>query len=151
LVIKGLYSQQVEYVLHHIKSNIDLSRDSVAFLKPLGGRWFDYLRQSLQKHALNFVEIIREGEWPTGPENIGLSTMHSAKGLEFDHVFVLGLNEEVTPHGEETGDTAFENLRRLLAVAITRAKGTVTLGYKPGEASSLISLLDSSTYREVSL
>lgn len=151
LVIKGLYSQQVDHVLNHITSNIDLSRDSVAFLKPLGSGWFKYLREALQKRGLKFVELTREGEWPTGPENIALSTMHSAKGLEFDHVVVLGLNDEVTPHGDETGDTAFENLRRLLAMAITRARETVILGYKPGEGSSLVALLDSSTYTEESL
>ena len=151
LVIKGRYSEQVDYVLDHIESNIDLASESVAFLKPLGGRWFDHLRKELRKHSLGFVQITREDEWPKGPENIALSTMHSAKGLEFDHVFVLGLNEEVTPHGSEAGDTVFDNLRRLLAVAITRAKESVIVGYKPGEASSLISLLDSNTYHELSL
>lgn len=151
LVIKGRYSEQVDYVLNHIESNIDLSKESVAFLHPLGYKWFDCLRQELRRHSIGFVEITREDEWPIGPENVALSTMHSAKGLEFDHVFILGLNDEVTPHEEETGDTTFENLRRLLAMAITRAKESVILGYKPEEASALISLLDPTTFCEVAL
>lgn len=151
LVLKGLYSQQVEFVLNHIASEIDLSRESVAFLKPLGGGWFDYLRGALRKRSLRFVEITREQEWPRGPENVALSTMYSAKGLEFDHVIVIGLNEEVTPHGADERDTTLENLRRLLAMAITRARESVIVGYKPEEASTLVSFFDAATYRGVSL
>lgn len=151
LVIKGKYSEQVNHVLNHIVSNIDLSQESVAFLKPRGGVWFNYLESALTRRGLGFVVITRRDEWPIGSENIGLSTMHSAKGLEFDHVFVLGLNDEVTPHGDEEGDTTFENLRRMLAMSITRARKTVILGYKPGMASGLISLLDPSSYRQEAL
>lgn len=151
LVLKGSYSQQVAYVLNHMGTAFDLSRQSVAFLKPLGGRWFDHLRGALRRRSLGFVEITREQEWPRGPENIALSTMYSAKGLEFDHVIVLGLNEEVTPHGSSQGDTTLENLRRLLAVAITRARESVVVGYKPEDASALLSFLDPATYREVCL
>lgn len=151
LVIKGKYSEQVNYVLDHIISNVDLSQESVAFLKPRGGVWFNYLKSALTRRGLDFVVITRRDEWPIGSENIGLSTMHSAKGLEFDHVFILGLNDEVTPYGDEEGDTTFENLRRMLAMSITRARETVILGYKPGKASGLISLLDPNTYREEAL
>ncbi len=151
LVIKGRYGKQVEYVLKYITSYIDLSKESVAFLKPRGGQWFDYIRNELQKKGLDYVEITRQAEWPKGDQNIALSTMHSAKGLEFDHVFILGLNDKTTPHGSEEGDATFENLRRVLAVAITRSRESVTIGYKPKEASSLISLLDPDTYREESL
>lgn len=151
LVIDGLYSEQVDYVINHIISNIDLSQESVAFLKPRGGAWFNYLRSALVRRGLDYVEMTRRAEWPVGNVNIGLSTMHSAKGLEFDHVFILGLNDEVTPYGEEEGDTTFENLRRMLSMSITRARESVILGYKPGIASGLISLLDSSTYRRETL
>lgn len=150
VVAKGLYSQQVDYALHRIESEIDLTKDSVAFLQPLGGHWFDYLRRALCGR-FGFAEITREGEWPTGPENVALSTMSSAKGLEFDHVFLLGLNEEVTPHGSSQEDTAFENLRRLMAMAVTRARRTVTVGFKPDEPSALVSLFDPETYTELAL
>jgi superfamily I DNA/RNA helicase len=151
ILIKGLYSQQVDYVLDHIEKNIDLSTESVAFLKPRGRHWFDTLKAALGNHGLKYVEITREAEWPTGPENIALSTMNSAKGLEFDHVFILGLNDEITPHGEGPEDTSLENWRRVLAMAITRARTSVIVGYKPGEASILVSYLDPKTYREVCL
>lgn len=150
-VIKGRYAKQVSYVLDYIRSYVDLRNESVAFLKPAGGAWFDYIVSQLREHSLEFVRISRRGDWPTGPENIAISTMHSAKGLEFDHVFILGLNEETTPHGSEKGDSDLENLRRLLAMSITRARKSVIVGYKPGEASTLITYLDSDTYREESL
>ncbi len=151
LVLVGKYSEQVAFAFKVIKESIDLSVESVAFLHPLGGKWFNYLRSLLRAEGLDWVELTREGEWPTGPENIALSTMHSAKGLEFDHVFILGLNDEVTPHGEEHGDSTFENLQRVLAMAVTRARKSVIIGYKSGEASKLIGLLQPDTYREIIL
>jgi superfamily I DNA/RNA helicase len=77
---------------------------------------------------------------------VALSTIHSAKGLEFDHVLLPGLNHEVTPHGEEDGDGTLESLRRLIAMGIGRARKTVSVGYKPGEQSTLIDLMNRRTY-----
>lgn len=148
-IIKGKYSQQASYVINHIRSYIDLSKESVAFLHPVG--WFNALKKELSRAGLEFVTITRKSEWPRGPQNIALSTLHSAKGLEFDHVFILGLNEEITPHGSEPGDDQYENLRRTLAVGITRARESVILGYKLGEASSLFNFFLSDAYREISL
>jgi superfamily I DNA/RNA helicase len=128
-----------------------LATESVAFLKPRGGRWFEYLGQQLGLNAYQFVTLTREEEWPKTGGNIGLSTMYSAKGLEFDHVLVLGLNEEVTPVGVEEDDTSRSQMRRLLAMAITRARQSVIIGCKPDEASSLLKYLDPKTYREVVL
>jgi superfamily I DNA/RNA helicase len=144
IVLKGLYSDQVRYALRVITTSVDLEKESVAFLHPKG--WFQYLRRELRRRRLPFVEITGSADWPEGDENIALSTMHSAKGLEFDHVFVLGLNQEVTQHGDEEGDADLENLRRLFAMAVSRSRQSFTLGYKPDDASSLIDLLDPATY-----
>ncbi len=81
-----------------------------------------------------------------GPETFALSTIHSAKGLEFDHVLLPGLSRKVTPHGPEDGDADLGRLRRMLAMAIGRARKSVMIGYKPGEESTLIGLLDRSAY-----
>jgi superfamily I DNA/RNA helicase len=148
LVLKGLYRGQADYAMRYLR-NIDLSNESVAFLHPLGGGWFATLRSYLNTHNFAFVELTRQSDWPDGPENIALSTMHSAKGLEFDHVILLGLNSEVTPHGSDPNDSARDNHRRLLAMAITRARRTVVVGYKPSEASQLTAHFEAGTYEEV--
>jgi superfamily I DNA/RNA helicase len=150
-VIKGLYSSQVAYAIEYIRTNVDLANESVGFLKPLGGGWFATLRAALEGNGLEYVDLTRRDEWPKGRENIAICTMNSAKGLEFDHVIMLGLSSEVTPHDSNPDDNAHLNLRRLLAMAATRARESIVLGYKPGEESALIQLLDPDTYDEVDL
>lgn len=146
LLLRGRFSGQLAYTLDHIKRNVDLTSESVAFLHAKGGGWFDTIRDHLSREGLDYVEITRTTDWPEGDENIALCTMHSAKGLEFDHVFILGLNAQVTPHGSEEGDADLDNLRRLLAMAIGRARTSVIIGYKAQDASSLIRVLDPDTY-----
>ncbi len=150
-VLKGTYSQQCSHAISVILSSIDLRSESVAFVHPRAGGWFSYLKTQLTRNKLKFVELSRQSDWPEDRTNIALLSMHSSKGLEFDHVFILGLNEEITPHGNEEGDNAFENFRRLLAMSLTRARSTVTLGYKPGEASMLFTILSDDTYEEILL
>jgi superfamily I DNA/RNA helicase len=148
-VVVGKYADQLDWAITYIRDNLDLNTESVAFLKPLGGSWFNTLRGRLNRERLDFVELTRQGDWPDGNENIAICTMHSAKGLEFDHVIVLGLNDEVTPHGLEPGDVQMDTLRRLLAMALGRARTSVVVGYKPLEASSLVGYFQNGTFDEV--
>lgn len=59
-----------------------------------------------------------------GQQKVNLMTIHAAKGLEFDTVFVAGLEEGLVPHARalEEGESNLEEERRLFYVAITRAK-----------------------------
>jgi len=147
--LEGDFSGQTDYALQYIARRVDLAQESVAFLHPKGGGWFSYLKRQLDNKGFEYVDITRRQEWPTGPTNIALATMHSAKGLEFDHVFLLGLNAEVMIHGDEAGDTTLETLRRVLAMAITRARVSVTVGTKPGDESDLLAFLEAQTYHRV--
>ena len=149
LVVAGKYSGQLAVMLDRLEQTADLRTQSVALLKPRGGRWFDEARRVLNRRGIPYCELTRENEWPSGPENVALCTIHSAKGLEFDHVLVPGLSRQVTPHGEEEGDADLDRLRRMLAMAVGRARESVMIGYKPGEESSLIGLLDPATYDSV--
>lgn len=150
-VLSGYYNAQVAWAIEHVVRPALVAGESVAFLKPRGGNFFSYLASQLDRYEIPWVTLTRASEWPTGPEEIALCTLHSAKGLEFDHVVAIGLSRLVTPHGTEEGDDQLEGLQRLLAMGIGRARHTVTLGYKPAEESALIGLLDPTTFTAVTV
>jgi len=85
-----------------------------------GMREFDNL-QSFLEHVALATSI--DQDWDG--QKVNLMTMHAAKGLEFDVVFLPGWEEGLFPHQkslEEKGDFALEEERRLAYVGITRAK-----------------------------
>ena len=151
IVLRGLYREQVRWALDYVRREINLEQDSVAFLKPQGGEWFSYLRGQLSAQGIRFVDITREAEWPEGSENVALSTFHSAKGLEFDYVIILGFNDENTSHVDAEMDDEVFVLRRLLAVAVARGRKAVIVGYKPGEESRLIQYFATGTFDQVAV
>ena len=73
---------------------------------------------------LNEVSLVSDmEEHKDSPNRITLMTIHSVKGLEFDYVFVVGLEESIFPHvNSSLNKQDLEEERRLCYVAITRAK-----------------------------
>lgn len=151
VVLRGRYSQQLDWTMDYLRSETIGPLDTLVFLHPMGGGWFRELRGRLDREGLPWTSLTREAEWPTGEERIGLSTMHSAKGLEFDHVIILGYNAEVVRHGDEAQDTMLDMHRRLLAMAAGRARKSVVIGYKPSDESRLMDFLAEGTYQGVDL
>ena len=69
-------------------------------------------------------------QYNEGDDAVVMMTMHSAKGLEFPHVFLVGFEDGLFPGMRAIGDAEeMEEERRLCYVAITRAKQTLTISY----------------------
>ncbi len=145
VVVAGSYSRQLSYMLDHAQPALARG-ETVAILHPKGGGWFDFTRRTLHERRIAHCELTRQADWPTGPEQTALSTIHSAKGLEFDHVLLPGLNQDVTLHGDDAEDAEFEALRRLVAMGVGRARHSVTLGYKPTDRSKIFDAIDQNAY-----
>ena len=77
---------------------------------------------------LDAAALVSDADSFEGKPGVTLITLHSTKGLEFDHVFLTGMEEGICPHGRSTGEEkGVEEERRLVYVGMTRARKTLTL------------------------
>jgi ATP-dependent DNA helicase Rep len=74
-----------------------------------------------------FLLADKEDDDPSG--QVRLMTVHGAKGLEFDHVYIIGLEDGIFPHRNALDENRMEEERRLMYVAMTRARFHLTLSY----------------------
>ncbi|RGZ86360.1 ATP-dependent helicase [Anaerobutyricum hallii] len=79
--------------------------------------WFSYI-DSYGEELEKQMEAGRQQQ----KSGVTLTTMHSSKGLEYEVVFVMDINEGTTPHKKAVKDADLEEERRLFYVAVTRAK-----------------------------
>lgn len=81
---------------------------------------------------LEHVSLVMENDSKAGDEAVTIMTLHGAKGLEFDTVFLPGWEEEIFPHRralDDGGGAAVEEERRLAYVGLTRARKKVSISY----------------------
>jgi len=75
------------------------------------------------------INMLEKQEDGSQPDAVQLSTLHASKGLEFKHVFLIGVEEGVLPHRESLDPVKIEEERRLMYVGITRAQRSLHISY----------------------
>lgn len=91
--------------------------------------WFVYIQEygeELKEQSKKSKQAMLEEE---EEDAVILLTMHGAKGLEYDCVFIPDANEGVTPHGKAVLQEDLEEERRMFYVAMTRAKNHLHISY----------------------
>jgi DNA helicase II / ATP-dependent DNA helicase PcrA len=99
--------------------NLEELTRAVAESMEAGGTFTDFL---------DAAALVSDADQYEGKPGVTLITLHSTKGLEFDHVFLTGMEEGICPHGRSISEEkGIEEERRLVYVGMTRARQSLTL------------------------
>jgi DNA helicase-2/ATP-dependent DNA helicase PcrA len=124
-ILRGGYAEILEKHLDKAKTRLEELRQLQDFAKQ-----FASLEEFLTQVALlASLEAEEEGRGTPVPDSARLSTVHQAKGLEFEAVFVIMLCEGMFPSARSTDEANLEEERRLFYVAVTRAKTHLYLSW----------------------
>lgn len=100
-----------------------------------------HVRQRKKANLTSFLEDLMlsateesKDEAEARPDRVTLMTLHSAKGLEFGEVYLVGMEEGLLPHAKSVQEGGIEEERRLAYVGITRARRHLTLTYTGSRA-----------------
>ena len=119
--------------LRRVEKNPELAESRIRNLRELvatmgggAGTLADQLDDFLENITL---DSDREEEKENTADAVTLITMHSCKGLEFPHVFIVGLEDGLLPHSRSKIEGTLDEERRLFYVAVTRAMLTLTISH----------------------
>ena len=85
--------------------------------------WFEHI----ENYTAELEKIYRQQN--QNPESVALATLHSSKGLEYDNVYIIDVNEGIMPYKKAVLDNEVEEERRMFYVGMTRAKDRLHLYY----------------------
>ncbi len=113
--------------------------DFIGWLTKKGEPNSEYGNEAEGKNLLELTQMVSlmsmlEGRENGEPDAVKLSTLHAAKGLEFGHVFLIGIEEGILPHRESIDagvldPSKIEEERRLMYVGITRAQKSLNISW----------------------
>jgi DNA helicase-2/ATP-dependent DNA helicase PcrA len=111
-------------------------RNLKEFIATMDDAWRPH-RLAPRPAAQEFLENVtldsdREDEEDKAGDAVTLITMHSCKGLEFPHVYVVGLEDGLLPHSRSKVEGTLDEERRLFYVAVTRAMLSLTISHCAG-------------------
>jgi ATP-dependent DNA helicase Rep len=122
---------------------LQTSVSEVQAQRRMGNVWFlvDSLERTLERlqeeepgagidHAvarLALIDMLERQEDEDDDDRVQLMTLHASKGLEFPHVYLMGMEEEILPHRNSIEVDTVDEERRLAYVGITRAQRNLTL------------------------
>ena len=114
----------------------DLSDENLARIENLGAlvnAGYDFAREERDPTLQAFMERLvlhaQVDDLDRSTPHVALMTLHNAKGLEFQHVLMVGVEDGLIPHANSRAHEEYEEERRLLYVGMTRARETLTLCY----------------------
>lgn len=128
----------IDYLNHvSLSSNNRLAKINKAKLVHDFMKWVDALcqKQALpMDELLNYLSLQTSQDEEAGEDAIRMMTLHAAKGLEFEHVYLIGVEEGILPHANALADaeeenSAVEEERRLMYVGMTRAMRQLKISY----------------------
>lgn len=98
-----------------------------------------------QLEAITFEEAVQKmilidmlEQQDAKKEGVNLLTLHAAKGLEFPHVYIVGIEENILPHKKSMHPEGLEEERRLFYVGMTRAEETLTLSFNQYSSQNFV-------------